>query len=358
MGRGTLSGNMRLGTAGITAGRVARAGVSCCCVVVALWVGAAAPGAVPAVAQEIPAEVPPTYEPPETYLGRAFVFEADLERGIELGWLDPATPPESVLETIRESLEQRVRRSGKFVEAVVTREGDRRFAVTFVGKQSPGFEELLVAGMSAAGRFSLHVVAEDADLEVCGSSLRAEADRLELWRAGDRAAPPSRFDRLGWEEGGPCRAISWLPTWREPTIGIEGEAAGADAPVAVLRRPSHLFRAVDIRLLKVVPLPDRELPVLDLTLQPPGLEELRTFRRAAGDADVVLAVDGRVVAEQPLPEPIENPIRLDGRFTIEELRPLVLAFAGEPLEAPLRFVGRQERELPNVKRRESPTAID
>ena len=338
--------------------RVARSGRWC------RWMAAVSLAALPvtALGQDEPSEGP-SYSSPERFLGRAFIFEADLERGVELGWLDADAPRDEVLETMRQSLESRVRRSGKFVEAVVTREEGDRFAVTFVGKQSPGFEELLIAGMSAAGRLSLHAVAGDGDVAACGSTLAEERERLRSWGSSRAGEPLSRFNRLDRADGGPCEAIAWMPRWGAASggTGRVDEASSKDVddePLAVLRQPSHLFRAVNIQLLKVVPLPDRGQPVADLTLHEPGLDELRAFRREAGGRPVVFAVDGSVVGSQELAGEVENPIRLDGGFAIDELRPLILAFAGEPLEAPLRFVAREQRELPNVKRRDSPTAID
>lgn len=291
-------------------------------------------------------------ETPPAYLGRAFLFEADLELGAELGWLDAAMTPEEALEAIEESLEQRLRRTGKFVEGVVSREEGGRFAVTFVGKQSSGFEALLIEGMSAAGRFSFHVAATDSDLTACGSSLALEIERLEDWLGADPTRHPSRFSNLERAAGGgPCPGIAWLPR-------RQGGGERAARAVGVRREPSYLFRAIQIELLKVVPLADRELPVLEVTLAADGLEALRAFRQEAGEADLLFAVDGQVVVNQILKEPIENPVRLDGGFDVSELRPLILAFAGEPLPAPLRFLSREQRELPNVKLRDSPTAID
>jgi hypothetical protein len=282
-----------------------------------------------------------------TYVGRAFLFQADLESGLELGWHDAATSRDEILETIGRSLGERVRRSSRFVEAVVTREDDATFAAIFVGRQPAPVEEMIIGGLSAAGRLSYHLLAENADLEACGSTLLEERGRLESWRSAHPGSPLPAFDRQAAEAGGPCRGISWRPR-RESDAG--------DEPIAVLRSPSLLFRATEAVNTKIVAGGDGSL-ALRLELGDEGRERLDGFEAARSGRRIAFAVDGEVAATLDEPPRLGEALLLQGGFDLEEIRPLLLAFAGDPLPAPLRFVGRAERELPGVQFRDSPTTI-
>jgi hypothetical protein len=309
-------------------------------------------------------------EDPPVYMGRALVFEADLDRGVELGWLSADHSADEVMERIAESLNGRLLRTGRFVEGVARREEGNRVSVTFVGRQAGEMEQMLIAGMSAAGRMTLHALPTDADLASCGSSREEESARLEAWLAGQPAGevdpaptdpapadptpvsptPMSRFDHVERTAGGPCDAIRWLPRW-ETDVEALGPA------VAVLRAAELLIRPADVESFELVS-PSEQTVGLSLSLLDPARARLEGFREAAAGREVAFAVDSAVAWSWPSPQALSDPLVLEGRFDVSRFRAIVMAFAAEPLPAPLRFVGFEERELPNVKIRDSPTAID
>ena len=130
--------------------------------------------------------------------------------------------------------------------------------------------------------------------------------------------------------------------------------------VAVRADVGYLFQPNEFERLNVVNtvLGEPELSAR-LMLQPDALEELSAFIAQHGtDAPLVLAINGEAVSQQTFETPLENPVFLQSEMEVEAFRPLIFSFAGEPLPAPLTFIERSERPLPNVKIRSSPTAID
>lgn len=275
-------------------------------------------------------ETSTTAEGPPVYVGKAFVFEADLERGVELGWCSADTPRQELLDAVEQTLRDRLHRSAKFVEAEVRREEDDRFTVTFVGQQSRGFEDLLTRGLTAAGRFAYRVVASGAERGDCGS-----------------AATPEASD---------CRDLAALDWWTgsEERPGSGGEDR---PPLLVEAAPRHLLHAGNTEKLEIIGFADGRV-ALQVRLDDRGWGDLRSFLDRVGDRELALTIDDAVVRRGIEPSSLERVLLIDGGFRLDDLRPLILAFAGEPLPAPLRFVGTTERELPNVKWRDSPSAID
>lgn len=265
----------------------------------------------------------PEVDPAPVYMGRAFLFEADVERGRELGWSPPGASSEELLERVAESLEERLRRSGKFVEAVVLEEEGDRLAVVFVGPQSRGFETFLSEGLASAGRIVYRVVASAAERGDCGRS-----------PVGDQTA---------------CAGLAPLP-WR-------ASVAESSAPVVALSEPGHLLDPRAAEKLELGSGRDGGW-ALAITLDEEGWRGLSEFLQGVEGRELAMTVDGQVVRRGIDPAELERTLVVEGGFTLDEIRPLTFAFAGEPLPVPLRFLGKVQRQLPNVKHRDSPTAID
>ena len=298
--------------------------------------------AAPAVSQD--------EEETPVYIGRAFVFEADLEWGVELGWLDAGYDADEVMAEIERSIDGRLLRTGRFVEGKPRAEPNNTLSVTFVGKQAQALEDMLVGGIAAAGRFTLHALPTDEDFASCGSSRERESSRLEAWRAASPAGRISAFNHVAVSEGGPCETIQWLARW-------PSDVEELGAAVAVRRQPELLVRASDSESFELVK-PSDETAGLEVTLTDEALTALRAFGEAAAGREVAIAIDSQVTGTWLTPGTFDNPLVIYGRFDIEVLRHVVMSFAAEPLPAPLRYVEVSTRELPNVKIRDSPTAIE
>ncbi len=284
------------------------------------------------------------------YVGRAFIFEADLERGVELGWLEAGYSVEEVMAEIKESINDRLLRTGRFVEGLPRTEEGSRLSVTIVGKQAKPLEDMLIGGIATAGRFSMHPLASDEDFAACGSTRDEESAKLDAWLAKQPDGRTSAFNLEPAPDGGPCEGIRWLDRW---PADVEEHGAA----VAVLEEPMHLVRNRDAESFELAK-PSEETAGMELTLKEEALEALREFGAASGTRELAIAVDAEVIWTEANPGTWENPLVLQGRFGIDELRHMVMSFAAEPLPAPLEFVEMGRRDLPNVKIRDSPTAID
>lgn len=295
--------------------------------------------------QERPAEVA---EP--SYVGRAFVFRADLAAGRELGWLAPETSDVQALEEVRAVLLARLRGAGRFAEASVALEPPAGIAVTFVGDQPEEVEAFLVRGLALPGRLEVRVAADEAALEALGTTLAAERARLEAWRAAHPEVGLEAFRRLAPEAGGARAGLAWID---DSAAEIRSEAEPEAEPGAgarlVLAEPAWRFtRSAMERGLR--PDPEAEPPLgLDLRLLPEPLEELRRWARGQGGRPLVVTLDGRALGE--LADPPEALVSLGSGYTPTELRALVFAVGDEPLPAPLAFVERSTRPLEGVRAR-------
>jgi hypothetical protein len=288
-------------------------------------------------------ESPPTtdQDPEPEFVGRAFVFRADLEAGRAAGWTGAASDDE-VLEAIRAGLEARLRGVGRFVEARVQREEDRRFSVTFVGDQPPELEELLIAGLSNPARIEGRFLAGDGDLASLGTGAPAEEQRLRAWRAAHPGRPLHEFNGLARDGGGPAVGVFWAAV------------RGGGEPMLLLRDPTWRFERAHIegglRMDGTPPAPVR----LGFRLTPAAKESFGRFVATRGAETLVLTLNDEVAAR----ETPDGDAAFDGErlslgadYTPAEARGLILAAAGEPYAAPLVFVERATRRLPNVERR-------
>ena len=289
-------------------------------------------------------------EDPPVYMGRAFLFQADIEQGLELGWLEPGYSEEELMAAVEESLNERLLRTGRFVEGVAQSEAGGRVTVTFVGMQAKPIEDMLIAGMSGAGRFTLHALPSDDDFGACGSSREDEAARFDTWMAGGSGRSVTSFNLQPRSEGGPCQGMTWLAR-------REGDIESLGTALPVVRGTSLLMRRSQVERLELIS-PSEETLGVQLEFLESGLEGLREFGERVAGRDLAFAVDSKISWIWPTTPAFESPLVVQGRFELAELRDLVMAFGGEPLPVPLRFVEMTTRELPNVKIRDSPSAID
>jgi hypothetical protein len=266
---------------------------------------------------------------PVVYMGRAFVFEADLEEGRARGWIAAEAEDEDVLAGVRQALEDRLRTMGRFAEARVEREEGGRFAAIFVGDQQQALEDMIVAGLGNAGRLELRLAAVDADLGRAGATLATERARLERRRAEHPDAALAHFD-----EG--------AVVWRAPRGGGE--------PRALCREPLELLRRADFPPgLRVVR--DVEAPLgLSFTLLAELGEALAGRLKGRDERTLVVLLNDEIVSTRPPAESFELMLSAGEGYSLEDARALIAA-VGNPLDAPLRFVERTKRELEQVKRR-------
>ena len=276
------------------------------------------------------------------HMGRAYLFEVDVEAGRRLGWISADVPREEALELVRASLHSRLRNSGKFVEARPVLEADGRISVTFVGRMAKGIEDMLSLGLSRPGRLEAAVVATDADLE--GTTIARERERLDAWLAANTseggAGPDlSRFAGLGREEGGPSAALRWTPMLEAPSTYVP-----------ILESATRLIRREEIERmgLERIEAEDRKRASWELALIPGDalrgeLEEMK----ARKDVERCYLVDGRAVLPASL-ELVSDALRVSFPRGLEDLRSFALSFAGEPPCAPVRFTGFEKRPLEHV----------
>lgn len=302
------------------------------------WVAALAALAPLANGQE-PAPKQQPHEP-KSFMGRAFVFRADVERARLAGWVGPDTPEDELLEAVDATLLRRVRKLASFPEAQVAREADARFSVTFVGPMPGPVEEFLIAGLSNPGRLAYRVVATEADLGPA-TDLAAQRRRLESWSAEHPQAPLAAFNRLPAAQGGPDETIVWLARRAETE------------PVAVLRDAAHPLLGADMKdgLQAVADSPAREENDLRFELEEEPAKALSAFADAHRGRELAFAINDEVVATSAPDAPLEGAVVVDTDLSMDQYRALLLAVTGGPLDVPLAFVERSKRPLENVKQR-------
>lgn len=279
------------------------------------------------------------------YIGRAFVLEADLEAGRAAGWASADATDEELLEAIRDSLYHRLRRAGRFVEALVYPEDDRRFSVVFVGHQDPRIESFLRRGLAGEGRIAYRIVATDAD--VAGSSLAEERERFAAWCAAHPAADALLYSAVARDEGGPHPAIDWRLAFVGETLANPRVAAEA---VPLVRGVSELVRRTETETGRFFVAASDEAVVLSFKLKEEREAALRVFSEAHDGRRVAVTFDARVVDVHEPPVAFANPFKVGPDMSVEEGRILLFALGSEPLPAPLRFVEFSTRKLENVVR--------
>ena len=287
------------------------------------------------------------------YMGRAYLFQADLERARAEGWVEAEADDDEILDGIRDTLERRIRSMGMFPEARAEREVDGQFAVTFVGRMAQPIETFLQRGLSNPGHLSYRVLPRPEDL-AGESDLDAERSRLDRWLAEHPAGSLADFNRLPSEQGGPHAAILWLP--RRPLAGESGSDGApkgtAGEPLAVLRGAVHEFHRDHMGEQGIgasfeTPL-DTELGVA-FDLKQEQADELRAFGERNRGRRLAFVINEEVVELRDAPESFENPVSVAAGLSREECRELLLAVSGGPLRAPLTFVGFGKRPLHGVK---------
>ena len=270
------------------------------------------------------------------FMGRAFLFRADLEAGRAMRWIAPGVSDDEALSRIEQTLRARKRNSGRFVEGQVLREPDAVFSVTFVGPMADAMEAMLIDGLSRPARLALATLATDGDLE--GTTIREERERLRAWLAADVGREMARFVSVPRQAGGPFPGLAWVPPRRRKAEHPASAALPILSGESLVLRRADLERAAGVR--------GTEAGGMSLVLRPGGELRARLGERLADGCRHRYLVDGVGIAEA-LPLASYEEIRIDA-FTLDELRGLVLALAGEPLAAPLRFVGRDTRPLQSV----------
>ena len=292
------------------------------------------------LAAEVAAQDQPQSQP--TYVGRAFIFQADVPKARALGWLDSETSDAEALENVAAGLLKRVRSMGRFPEAQVAQEEGGRFSVTFVGKMADNMERFLEGGLASSGRLSLRVVAEDSDLSAHGTSMAAERQRMESWLAAHGDDSLNDFNLLPAEEGGPHPSIHWMPRLR-----FERDSVRQTAPVAVLDGDSLRFQFADLTGTPRLKTNDRgEMLGFMLELAEVPAQALHGFEQAHPGRVLAFAVNDHVAATEPVPEESRNQVFVDAPMEIADYRELLLGFAGGALDVPLTFVEHGKRPLP------------
>lgn len=289
------------------------------------------------------------------YMGRAYLFQADLERARTEGWIEAEADADEILDGIRDTLEQRVRSVGMFPEARVEREDNGQFAVVFVGRMAQPIESFLQRGLSNPGRIAYRVLALSEDLGGDGD-LNLERGRLDRWVAEHPEQTLADFNRLPNEKGGPHAAILWLPRRPRgtPAASDKTPQGAAGEPLALLRGAVHEFHRDDMGergLGMTFEAPQDTERGLMFELEQEHADELQAFGARNRGRRLAFVVNDRVVELRDVPESFENPVSVDAGLAVEECRELILAVTGGPLQAPLTFAGFDKRPLHGVKTR-------
>lgn len=275
------------------------------------------------------------------YMGRAFLFQANLEHGRAAGWCSPDADRDAVLDHIARQLEVRLRSTGRFVEATVAREPEGALAVTFVGRQAQSIEEMLRRGLSHSGRIEYAALATGEKLTEMGIDLANEKERLVAWREKNPEAPLSFFNTVAVESGGPNAELRWA------------QPKGEGAPVLLLRARSHLFGRSQMKEeqpLEPIVHPEQEGELaVRVHLTEEAQAQLRATLEPHLGQKVATLVNDRVVRVRVLDALPEESTDVVGDLTRDEVRSLIWGLAAEPFGAPLRFTGFGKRELSNVK---------
>ena len=282
-------------------------------------------------------------DPPQ-YMGKAYVFKADIEHARSVGWIPADADEEEVLDAIEKTLDRRLRSMGMFPEARAEREDDHHFAVTFVGRMDQAIETFLVGGLSNPGRISLRVLASDGDLA-------AERERLQRWRAENEARPVEAFNLVPRESGGPSPAIDWLEWFDQG--GAEDAVRVAPPIEALMRNEEHLLghdRVARLGYGLQGEAPEEIKPGLRLSIREDHVDALEAFVHRHGGKTLAFVVNDRIMHTMPA-ESFGDVLAIPAGVNREQHRQLLLAFAGGPLEAPLHFVEFGKRPLRGVKTR-------
>jgi hypothetical protein len=279
--------------------------------------------------------VPAAQEPepdPVVYVGRAFVFRADLDEARARGWIGADADAEEVLERTRTALQDRLRVMGRFAESTVKREEGGRLVAIFVGDQPEGVEQMLVQGLANPGRLEFRVSAAEVPAA-------DEVARLTAWRAAHPEASLAVFDRVAREEGGPPASIVWRTR------------RGSAEPVALERAFVHPVGRGDMAPgLRVAREVEPEL-ALEFALAEARAERLTEQLAERERRTLVVLVNDVVVETREVTSPLAFPMSVGSGYPVEEVRALIVAI-GNPVDTPLAFVERTERELDAVKRRD------
>lgn len=283
---------------------------------------------------------------PQKYWGRAFIFQADLDKARSYGWLQPETTDDEALQAVADGLLNRVRTMGRFPEAQVAREDDGIFSVTFVGKMADNMERFLEAGLSNPGHLAYRVVASDADLADAGTDLAEQRQRLDAWLAAHEGKGPTDFNLVPADAGGPHPALRWLPRINY------GDGVRETAPLAVLEEFVHGFAHADLAQPMRRSMSDAgELTGFGLDLSEISSQALHAFEQAHQGRELAFVINDHVAATEPTPTEPRTKVLVEAAIGMDAYRALLLGFSGGAIDVPLTFVEHSKRELLNVARR-------
>ena len=303
--------------------------------------------------------VEPGVEPKRPPMGRAFLFRIDAQEGRRRGWADAAATDEEIFERVFASMRGRIRSSGRFVEAQAALEPDGIVSVTFVGRMSRSIEDMLANGLGGAGRLEWGLPATPS------SGLDAERARLARWLAARKEAgeDPNPFAFAAHSAGASESSLRWAP---ELGASLD-ERWSADA--------WHPFEAASLRLLRrdevermamrsqernwlllVVPREGARESFESACIEPPPDAEGETGAADEGSPPARAQPRARLLLDGCVAPPLtQTRVPGDGEFfavafgrRLAAAREFLLAFAGEPLQAPLAFTGFAKRPLANV----------